>query len=205
MSDLFLRTLLPGFLLFQEINGRYDYGFAGQIEQWVFAVKGELSKKPAPHKAISAGLDAGCRLFQKIILLAVFCAVGKGRHELLHPGICQILIGITRRHIALPADIADRLAVRASDDPHIRKIGTQLLDRLICTAVGVAHSLFKLCGHGNGLGSKIYYIRLTHCFALPPSKIRGVWERQYACFFFWKKCVKLLLGDCLFFVVGIGL
>ena len=25
MSDLFLRTLLPGFLLFQEINGRYDY------------------------------------------------------------------------------------------------------------------------------------------------------------------------------------
>ena len=166
---------------------------------------GELGKKPIPHKAISAGLDAGCRPFQKIILLAVFCAVGKGRHELLHPGICQILIGMTRRHIALLADIADRRAVGASDNPHIRKICTQLLDRLICTAVGVAHSLFKLCGQGDGLGSKIYYIRLTQCFALPPSKICGVRKRYHTCFFFWKKCVKLLLGDCLFFVVGIGL
>ena len=177
----------------------------GQIKQRFFAIEGELRNEPITHNTVSVCLNTGSVGFQEVILPAILRAVGQRGNELLHLFIGQVLVGIAGGYIALLAGVAGWGAVCAPDNPHIREIRAQLLDCLICAAVGVAHSLFKLCGQGDGLGSKIYYIRLTHCFALPPSKICGVRKRYHTCFFFWKKCVKLLLGDCLFFVVGIGL
>ena len=98
--------------------------FTGQIEQWVFAVEGELGDKPTAHKAVSVGLNAGCVGFQEIILLEIRCAVGKRRKKLLHARIGQVLIGIAFGNDTLLADIAGRRAMRAPDNPHTGEIRT---------------------------------------------------------------------------------